>query len=740
MVFIFTRTILHSSLEPQKYTEHFGLVELYDYIFLFVDLELLHHKGLFNLSADEQKRKCIVYIRDIQNIDQHLDAKNAKCFVDLTKKSCSWDDEKKQKLMLFKSKVEAALDSKNVMLSSITLNGCALEESKSEEYIKGIARHFYSTVTSLIDEEIYKIENIWKDGLCKEVLSNWQSIKLFSTSFSGKEDILNSIKGYLLTETDQPLVIYGDTGSGKTTTIAKAACDINEAIANANLTMPTSIITRFIGQTDNSENIQQLLYHLCHQLAAIAGRYRQDVPSSYNSLKNYFIDLIQHGEYGGMLVILLDGLDKLSTTDNGHKLDWLPSRIAANVKIIANINTENVEMFQRIENKFEGGLIKMPILTCTDCENIMKLNMKSSGHSVNYNQWKCIQNAFKLKTSPLYVNLVFEQAIQWISSEIQNPTLGESSAAIAEQIFDNLETKFGTKLISKILGFITVSKTGLSESELEDILSLDDDVLNNVFSMLGCYAATRRFPQFCWTILRNALAPYLVFKEVNKIAVIQWKFKLFEKLAQERYARPDTETNNICHSIISDYYLGVWSGTKRKPFRHPAVLMAKYKRVDNEDEACRFVPEQPFRFEQSDSFNLRKISQLPYSLSCCNRCEDLKEYVLCNYEYISTKLRTSSIQCVLMDYLYTDKESNLVSDALRMSKSALEVNPNSLGMELSGRLLPHVHRYPYIKDLIRQCDLDCQRSCPLVPNCQIYSTPGGPLQYECDVAGNVLLC
>ena len=704
-----------------------------------IDLELLHQKGVFDISGEQRHSKCIVYIRDIKNIDQHLDAKNAKTFVDITKHTRVWDTLKKEKMTRLKSNIEDSLANANVHTSTIHLNGCALEESKSEEYIKNIARHFYSTVTSLVDAEVRKIESICKDKLCKQVICNWNYVKQYSTDFAGREEVLSSIKVYLLSETDQPLIIYGGTGSGKSTTLAKAASDINEAIENSDLSMPTSVITRFIGQSGTSEDIQQLLYYLCHQLAFITGRYRQDVPSSYQGLKNYFIDLIQRGEYGGMLVILLDGIDKISNTDGGHKLDWLPSRIAANVKIVATVNSENHEILERIQNKFDDGLLQIPTFSSVDCENIMKLLMNDNDRAVNYNQWKSIQNAFQACTSPLFVRLVYEQAVNWTSYDFDDlkPCTGSSVKEIVVRLFDELETKFGKELISKVLGYITVSKSGLSESELEDILSLDDNVLNSVFSHIGNYPSHRRFPPHCWIAIRKYLAPYLVQREVDHIGVVQWKYKVFADIASERYATNDWDCYSCLHSIISDYFLGVWSGTKRKPFKHPAMLMAKYKLINDEDEESRNVPEQPFKFEQSGSYNLRKMSQLPYSLSCCKRYEELKSHVLCNYEYLYNKLKISSVQSILSDYnIFRDKETSLIADVLQMSKSALEINPDAIGLELSGRLLPHLHKYEYIKSLICQCDLDCQRACPLIPNCQIYSTPGGPLQYECDIAGS----
>jgi len=69
------------------------------------------------------------------------------------------------------------------------------------------------------------------------------------------------------------------------------------------------------------------------QIAFVTGRSRLEVPEDYKSLKMYFIDLLQRGEVPGMLVILLDSLDQLSSSNGAHKLDWLPARIAPNIKV-----------------------------------------------------------------------------------------------------------------------------------------------------------------------------------------------------------------------------------------------------------------------------------------------------------------------------------------------------------------------------------------------------------------------
>ena len=68
----------------------------------------------------------------------------------------------------------------------------------------------------------------------------------------------------------------------------------------------------------------------------------------------------------------------------------------------------------------------------------------------------------------------------------------------------SLVSEHGEQLVRRSLGFITASKTGLTKSELEDILSCDDIVLaDEVFKYH--VPPIRRLPPSLWTRLRNDL-------------------------------------------------------------------------------------------------------------------------------------------------------------------------------------------------------------------------------------------
>lgn len=48
-------------------------------------------------------------------------------------------------------------------------------------------------------------------------------------------------------------------------------------------------------------------------------------------------------------------------------------------------------------------------------------------------------------------------------------------------LFERIEKQHGRLLVFHALAYITAAKSGLSESELEDLISLDDRVLDDVY-------------------------------------------------------------------------------------------------------------------------------------------------------------------------------------------------------------------------------------------------------------------
>lgn len=78
----------------------------------------------------------------------------------------------------------------------------------------------------------------------------------------------------------------------------------------------------------------------------------------------------------------------------------------------------------------------------------------------------------------------------------------------------------GRILVFHALAYITASKSGLSESELEDLISLDDKVLDDVYQYH--LPPVRRIPPLLWTRIRNDLPNYLSEREADGVNVMNW--------------------------------------------------------------------------------------------------------------------------------------------------------------------------------------------------------------------------
>jgi hypothetical protein len=75
---------------------------------------------------------------------------------------------------------------------------------------------------------------------------------------------------------------------------------------------------------------------------------------------------------------------------------------------------------------------------------------------------------------------------------------------LVNTIFDQLESKHGTMLVNRALGVITAARQGIGSRNVEDILSCDDEVLNDVYQWWT--PPVRRLPPLYETcFLRNSL-------------------------------------------------------------------------------------------------------------------------------------------------------------------------------------------------------------------------------------------
>mgnify|MGYP002804446735 FL=1 len=95
-----------------------------------------------------------------------------------------------------------------------------------------------------------------------------------------------------------------------------------------------------------------------------------------------------------------------------------------------------------------------------------------------------VTETFKKCSLPLFVKLAFDEVLRWKSYSSEDECVLRTTvrAAIAS-VFEKLEYRHGKLLVSHALSYITQSRNGISDLEMEDLLSLDDVVLNDIYQV-----------------------------------------------------------------------------------------------------------------------------------------------------------------------------------------------------------------------------------------------------------------
>ena len=419
----------------------------------------------------------------------------------------------------------------------------------------------------------------------------------------------------------------------------------------------------------------------------------------------------------------------------------MPSKLASNVRLIVSIGTAERGLQHRLEKYIESGALSLsvPSLSHQDCMEIIKLSLGAQARQLNNKQWHLVSCAFNACKQPLFVKMTLEEVRRWRSYE--DVSLGELVCTLhgaIDKFFERLERKHGRTLVSHVLAYFCVVRCGLSEVEMEDVLSLDDEVLNSIFVFWE--APTRRIPPVVWCKLRNDIRGFLVGKNSDETTVLSLQHEEFRAVIRERYFT-DTNLEKIVHENLGHFWLGTWGGYHAKAFKYEKFHVGRLKLKSPDSSACRHLPQQPIILNRHGEirYNLRKLNQMPYHLAKAGMLEKLMDHVFFHYDWLHGKLCARGIHTVLADFkLVKGKDAEVVCAALRMCQDAITSNPDVLCLELSGRLLPYYHTYSTVRKLLRECDTAAQAHCPIVPHHQVYTTPGGPLEYVLEVDQDVL--
>ncbi|PRD35569.1 UNVERIFIED_CONTAM: NACHT and WD repeat domain-containing protein 2 [Trichonephila clavipes] len=625
-----------------------------------------------------------------------------------------------------------------------TINWCGKEGlavKYHQDYLREFTAHFYKHITRLVDRAMRKEDLSSQGHIVTEILQHLQAGKSSVSTFQGREYELDRIKNYITSKSVQPFVLHGKGGCGKTSLLAKAASMI--VTWSPKGTKPI-LVLRFLGTTPDSSSVVPMLTSVCQQIMYNYMMPWEGIPDDLIPLIAFTKRLLTKITYEQALYIFLDSVDQLSGPSDANKLTWLPTRLPDNVKIVISTASEGEAKEYYLLHKMlsnENQFVEVHPLGEELAEQTVKCWLEMNGRDLNKYQWNVVKKAISKCTLPIFIKLIFADVMRWRSySKASETILAYTVMDSIMKLFDRIEKQHGRLLVAHALSYITASRSGLSETELEDLISLDDIVLDDVYQYH--MPPVRRIPPLLWTRIRRDLPNYLSEREADGVSVLNWYHRQFRDAAIERYFVKQEQIEYF-HSSIAEYFLGTWGGGKPKPFKYTEIQRYRFGLKDQEGTADRKVPLQPLVFHTKDGrvsgYNKRKFGEQPFHLVRSHRYEDLFENVLFNYLWLHSKVSSCPLQAILADFEdmvqhLTDseliKQLNIVADGMRLGGVILAQHPDMLASQIIGRLLPVKDIYPRVKGLIEQCDNLGTQHCALVPAFHILHTPGGPLKYS----------
>lgn len=179
------------------------------------------------LKALDVDEHCLCYIREISNINTTL-LRFAGKFVDFASRNVDGEAQKLLKA-LRDDKIPKKLSSTNLTRFCVEWSGKeGIDPETHAEYLEQFCEHFLASVSRLVNNAMAKHEKLANNAVYVETLQHLHACQMFCKVFQGREETVERIHQYIVEDTDRPFVLYGESGCGKTSLMAKGSSQVRE--------------------------------------------------------------------------------------------------------------------------------------------------------------------------------------------------------------------------------------------------------------------------------------------------------------------------------------------------------------------------------------------------------------------------------------------------------------------------------------------------------------------------------
>lgn len=187
------------------------------------------------------------------------------------------------------------------------------------------------------------------------------------------------------------------------------------------------------------------------------------VTNIYNETVRFFHQILKTVslQRSETLVLFLDSLDQLSSSEGAHHLHWLPKECPANVHIVLSTLPHEGGILNTLREKIPDVLFYLEVqpLSAEQGSQVIDMLMTSVGRKLTSAQLDIVLDSFKKCGQPLHLKLAFDEAKRWPSytspSELH---IAPNTKEAVYQLYQRMENVHGKLLVSHALGYIAACR------------------------------------------------------------------------------------------------------------------------------------------------------------------------------------------------------------------------------------------------------------------------------------------
>ena len=284
-----------------------------------------------------------------------------------------------------------------------------------------------------------------------------------------KEEYFEVLDNFLYNPDCSYFVVTGESGIGKSALIANWIMRHQEDTDR-------NIVYHFVGSSNIQGSYQQIALRLSREISDI-----YNLSASMSSYSKKPEDILQDCVYSVAgkkpLVIVLDGINQIADENGAKQLNWLP-QAPKNVKFLFSTLNDDITM----ETFYNRNYLVYTIhsLDAEQKKELVGKYLRKYGKSLPDHQVDHIISA-PICANTLVLRTLLDELVNFgchemLSERIDYYLTSDCAESFFQRVLSRFEEDFGKELVREVFGLIAVSKSGLSENEIIEIIGLDNQI------------------------------------------------------------------------------------------------------------------------------------------------------------------------------------------------------------------------------------------------------------------------